>query len=108
VGHGALARADRIVVVSTGAPDAVAATGRTFDRLRGIGAASAAEAVVAVTGVRGQKLKQTWPAERVVAIPWDAGFHGAEPVDVGRLHRATRAALLQLAAAVSAEYHGGQ
>jgi MinD-like ATPase involved in chromosome partitioning or flagellar assembly len=110
IGHGALARSDRLVVVTTNAADAVAATTRTFERLRGIDEASAAGAVVAVTGVRGRDRgtgdrRRAWPVARVVRVPWDPGFHGGGPIDAGRLRRTTRSALLELAAAVSVEHN---
>jgi len=110
IGHGALARSDRLVVVTTNAADAVAATTRTFERLRGIDEASAAAAVVAVTGVRGRDRgtgdrRRAWPVARVVRVPWDPGFHGGGPIDAGRLRRTTRSALLELAAAVSGEHN---
>ena len=109
VGHGALARVDKVVVVTTRAPDAIAATQRTLQRLHGIDEARAGTAVVAVTGVRrlgrgGRRDQADVPeAARVVRLPWDASLDAGAAMDPERWRRATRAAFLELAAVISSD-----
>ncbi|GAB3159664.1 hypothetical protein GCM10027290_64850 [Micromonospora sonneratiae] len=110
VGHAALARADRVVVVTTGAADAVAATVRTLDRLRGIDPDRAETATVVVVGARrfGRREGTGRPIlpvarERIVMVPWDPALRDGALIDLERLRRSSRAAYLTVAAAVSAD-----
>ena len=109
VGHGgtemaqaALARADRVVVVTTGAADA--ATG-----LAGITAQLSAldrldRAVVAVVRAGGLGPHQdrlpsgVQPPGETVQVPWDPAFTTGRLLEIGRLRRRTRLAYLRLAA----------
>ncbi|GAA0710869.1 hypothetical protein [Dactylosporangium roseum] len=115
-GHSALARADRVVVVTTPEPDAVAAAERTLDRLGGIDPSRADTAIVAVTGAgrlgrrAGHRHAVPRNAAHVVRLPWDPGLSGGAGLELDRLRRATRAAFLELAAAIgdeSATVEGG-
>jgi MinD-like ATPase involved in chromosome partitioning or flagellar assembly len=116
IGHGALARSDRAVVVTTAAPDAMSAAENTLDRLYKIDRALAESAIVAVTGVgrlgrlgrrdrrdRRDRLGRWRPNERVVRVPWDDALAENGVVDIERLRRPTRAALLELAACLAEE-----
>ncbi|MEJ3747609.1 hypothetical protein WEI85_30505 [Actinomycetes bacterium KLBMP 9797] len=107
IGHGALARADRAVVVTTTAPDAVTAAENTLDRLYKIDRSLGESVVVAVTGVgrlgRRDRLGRWRPNERVVQIPWDDALAESGVVDIERLRRPTRAAFLELAACLAEE-----
>ncbi|MCW6010298.1 hypothetical protein K1W54_37980 [Micromonospora sp. CPCC 205371] len=107
IGPGALARSDRPVVVTTAAPDAVAAAEHTLDRLFKIDQSLAESVVVAVTGVgrlgRRDRVGRWRPNERVVQIPWDDALPAARAIDIDRPRRPTRAALLELAACLAEE-----
>jgi MinD-like ATPase involved in chromosome partitioning or flagellar assembly len=109
ISHGALARVDRVVVVTTGAADAVAGARRTIQRLHGIDPARAGAAVVVVTGVgrlgrRGRPGQVALPtAPHVVQLPWDPALDLGADLDVERWRRATRAAYLELGAAISGD-----
>jgi MinD-like ATPase involved in chromosome partitioning or flagellar assembly len=107
IGHGALARSDRAVVVTTTAPDAVAAAEHTLDRLFKIDQSLAESVVVAVTGVgrlgRRDRVGRWRPNERVVQIPWDDALADCRVIDIERLRRPTRAAFLELAACLAEE-----
>nr|AKA59466.1 hypothetical protein [uncultured bacterium AZ_40] len=103
IGHGALARADRVVVVTTAAPDAVAAAEDTLDRVHKIDKDLADSVVVLVTGVGrlGRRADSTtrWrPDEQVVHVPWDPAVAADVTIRLDRLRKATRAAFLRLAA----------
>jgi MinD-like ATPase involved in chromosome partitioning or flagellar assembly len=109
IGHGALARADRVAVVTTNAPDALAAAHRTLVRLHGIDAARAGAVVVAVTGAkrgrRGQSRREPLPhAGPVVHLPWDPSLATGSGLEIDRLRRETRAAYLELAALISEDF----
>jgi hypothetical protein len=106
IGHGALARVDRVVIVTSLALDAVAAAERTIGRLDGIDAEHARTAVVAQTGVRALSRRRartrpelTW-AGTVVQVPWDAALDDSVGLNMQRWQRPTRAAYLELAAAL--------
>jgi hypothetical protein len=106
IGHGALARVDRVVIVTSAALDAVAAAERTMRRLGGVDAEHARTAVVAQTGVRGLGRRRTrsrpdltW-AGKVVQVPWDASLDDGAGLNMQHWQRPTRAAYLELAAAL--------
>jgi MinD-like ATPase involved in chromosome partitioning or flagellar assembly len=105
IGHGALARADRAVVVTTSAQDAVAAAERTLERLHHLDLELAEASVVAGVGIarlgRGGATGRWRPDEPLVTIPWDPMVAAGSGIDIDRLKRVTRAAFLRLAAVLS-------
>ena len=105
VGHGgsemaqaALARADRVVVVTTGAADLAGITAQlsAMDRLD--------KAVVAIVRAGGLGPHQdrlpsgVQPPGETVQVPWDPAFTTGRLLEIGRLRRRTRLAYLRLAA----------
>ena len=106
IGHGALARVDRVVIVTSLALDAVSAAERTIGRLDGIDAELARTAVVAQTGVRklSRRPARARPAlpwaGTVVQLPWDAALDDSVGLNMQQWQRPTRAAYLELAAAL--------
>ncbi|MBB4958348.1 hypothetical protein [Micromonospora polyrhachis] len=108
VGHGALARADRIVVVTTPAPDAVAAAGRTLHRVRALDQDRVRNVVFALVDLPGGGWRHRWGRAQpqipdvdrstVIDVPWEPTLSAGVPVDLHRMHRRSRAALLRLAA----------
>lgn len=108
-GHGALARVDGVVVVTTDAPDAMASAERTLARVRDIDPARARDAVAAVVALRRRRRRVTPQTllARTVNVPWDPGLDGGAPLHIDGLRPRTRAAFLELAAALFAGTDGG-
>jgi MinD-like ATPase involved in chromosome partitioning or flagellar assembly len=111
IGHGALARCDRAVVVTSTAQDAVAAAERTLERLHHVDKRLGESAVVAMTGAGLLGRRGTagrWrPDERVVDLPWDESLATDMAVDIERLKSGTRTGWLRLAAVLGEPLNAG-
>ncbi|HJQ05101.1 MAG TPA: hypothetical protein VJ872_06635 [Nocardioides sp.] len=102
--HTALARADRVVLVSTAGVVGEAALQAAFDRLRRVNpmAASGAVAVVVATSEPAYKqaVRDLRGRPQVVVVPPDPWLAAGSPFEPGVVRAETREAMLRIAAAV--------
>ena len=102
VGQAALARADRVVVVTTGGAEAASGLDSVTARLSALDYLD--KTVVAVVRAGGlgshqdRRLGGVQPPGETVHVPWDPAFTTGKLLEIGRLRRRTRLAYLRLAA----------
>ncbi|WP_460849008.1 hypothetical protein, partial [Nocardioides ultimimeridianus] len=102
--HTALARADRVVLVSTAGPVGEAAMQAAFDRLRRVNPVAAGGAVAVIVATSEPAYKQAMRDLRgrpqVVVVPPDPWLAAGSPFEPSAVRAETREALLRIAAAV--------
>lgn len=102
--HTALARADRVVLVSTAGPVGGAAMQAAYDRLRRVNQMAAATAVAVVVAPTEAAYRQARrdlaETDRLVIVPPEPLLATGAPFDPAAVGPATREAMLRIAAAV--------
>lgn len=104
--HGALGRADQIVLVTTASQDALASTRVALSRVHRVDPYRLATVVVALTCLHRRQYRRTarrlreelgQSSTRIVPVPFDSGLTTGGQLDLTRTRPATREAYLRIA-----------